>query len=668
MENIDHIAKNSLDSIARNNLSEEGKKHIITDVITGSVGIAALVIGLIIGRVFPERQTVKALIFTVGIAAELIPILISAVSGIIGRNLTRSMEILVSIAVIACFFSGQLITAILIPLILNAAHILEERSIMGGRQAIEGLKRMQMSTAILIKPGGDTETVSADSLEIGDSILVRPGTGFAADGTVIEGTSFIDQKSLTGEPEPARVSPGSKVYAGTVNIDGMLTVRVDRKYSDTSFSNVIKLLEQSEKMDTPESRLIDRFMRYYIPFILAVAAAAALIKSDISVAVAILVVSCPCGQMLVSAAPMVAALSSATSRGILIKNSKFIEKITEADSVVFDKTGTLTSGEMALTGIYSRDEGREDLVLAVAEALAAGSSHPVSAAVREYAAEIKKTRSLPEISVTDLQEVPGIGVSARILSAPDDDDGKDTSGSPLIRPGTKVSFGRMSRGTREDPDINGFEADGTVSVIYAGDSEIPLGALSFADTLRCDAGSTVSELREIGIVRALMLTGDRKTTAEKISGEAGLDGFYSDLLPENKYLYVKEIRESSKGVIVVGDGINDAPALKEADVGIAMGAMGSDLAIQSADIALMNNRLENIPFVIKLAGKTRKIIYQNLVMSVLISFTMIILSAFGIITPVFGAFFHNIGAFAVLINSSRIMRTGGLPSKPEERD
>ncbi|MBO4792340.1 MAG: cation-translocating P-type ATPase, partial [Clostridia bacterium] len=311
MENIDHIAKNSLDSIARNNLSEEGKKHIITDVITGSVGIAALVIGLIIGRVFPERQTVKALIFTVGIAAELIPILISAVSGIIGRNLTRSMEILVSIAVIACFFSGQLITAILIPLILNAAHILEERSIMGGRQAIEGLKRMQMSTAILIKPGGDTETVSADSLEIGDSILVRPGTGFAADGTVIEGTSFIDQKSLTGEPEPARVSPGSKVYAGTVNIDGMLTVRVDRKYSDTSFSNVIKLLEQSEKMDTPESRLIDRFMRYYIPFILAVAAAAALIKSDISVAVAILVVSCPCGQMLVSAAPMVAALSSA---------------------------------------------------------------------------------------------------------------------------------------------------------------------------------------------------------------------------------------------------------------------------------------------------------------------------------------------------------------------
>ncbi|MBP5174125.1 MAG: cation-translocating P-type ATPase [Clostridia bacterium] len=654
MENIDHIAKNSLDSIARNNLSEEGKKHIVTDVATGMIGIAALVIGLVIRKAFPDRETVASLIFTVGIAAELIPILYEAVRGIIGKNLTRSMEILVSIAVIACFFSGQLVTAILIPLILNAAHILEERSIMGGRQAIEGLKKMQIASATVIREDGSYETVKATSLKPGDILLIHPGAGFPSDGTVVEGNSFIDQKSLTGEPEPVRVSKDSRVFAGTLNIDGTLRVRVDRNYSDTSFSNIIKLLEQAEKMDTPESRLVDRFMRYYIPFILAVAAAAALIKNDISTAVAILVVSCPCGQMLVSSAPMVAALSSATKRGILIKNSKFIEKITEADSVVFDKTGTLTSGELSLTGIYSKEPGREDLILAAAEALAAGSSHPVSKAVCTYAASLRQERALPVIKIADIHEVPGLGMTAEIISA--DDDGG------VLRPGSLIGFGRIAENCSGYP---WSDADGTLSILYVGDESCPLGALSFEDTLREDAAQTVSELRKNGIERAVMLTGDRRKTAEKISSEAGIDLFYSELLPENKYKKIKEIKEISKSVIAVGDGINDAPALKEADVGIAMGAMGSDLAIQSADIALMNNRLGNIPFVIRLAGRTRRIIYQNLVMSVLISFTMIILSAFGLITPVFGAFFHNIGAFAVLINSSRIMRSDGQPSSED---
>jgi Cd2+/Zn2+-exporting ATPase/Cu+-exporting ATPase len=541
------------------------------------------------------------------------------------------MEMLVAIAILACYFSGDLILAALIPLILNIAHLLEERSIMGGRDVIDGLRRMQQSSAILLEDG-EEKTIDAKTLKIGQRILVKPGAGIAIDGVVVEGETNIDQKSLTGEPQPARATVGDNVYAGTVNIDGRIVVEVKKEYVDTSFSNILALLEKSESISIPESRIIDRFMKYYIPLILAISAAVALVTSDISKAIAILVVSCPCGQMLVSSAPMIAALSAATKRGILIKNSKFIEELTEIDTVVFDKTGTLTVGDLSLTDIRTADGVSREELLSAAASVACASTHPISRALINAADGIEYVKDL---GVKELSGKGMMGSSA---------DGKHT-----------VLFGNLDWLRSSGLDIEEYEGlSGSVSYV-AADGRL-LGALCFNDTARAEAKEGIERLRELGIDKSVMLTGDRREAAERICEQVGIDTLESQLLPEDKLASLKSLKEE-RSVLAVGDGINDALALKEAHVGIAMGAMGSDLAIQSADIALMNNNLLNIPFAIKLARKTKSIIYQNLVLSIGISALMIGLSAFGVISALAGSVLHNFGAFAVLINSSRILKT-----------
>jgi Cd2+/Zn2+-exporting ATPase/Cu+-exporting ATPase len=542
------------------------------------------------------------------------------------------MEILVAIAILACYLSGDLILSVLIPLILNIAHLLEERSIMGGREAIDGLKRMRQDTAVLLD-GEEEKTVEASSLEVGEIIVVKPGSGIPIDGKVISGETNVDQKSLTGEPLPAHIKVGDKVYAGTVNIDGRILVEVEKAYVDTSFSNILTMLEEAENISIPESRLIDRFMRYYIPFVLALAAAVALITNDLSKAIAILVVSCPCGQMLVSSAPMIASLSTATKRGILIKNSKFIEEMTEVETVVFDKTGTLTVGELSLTDILPAEGYDNDTLLSLAASLACGSNHPVSRAVTE-AIEGKDYETLDEV-----KEIPGKGMQ-----------GKNAEGKELIL-GNKYWFDSLGISIPE-----GFGDDFTGSVSFVARGGELIGCLGFNDTARAEAAQSIAMLKEMGIKNTVILTGDREIAARKIAAEVGANDVKFQLLPQDKLEAINSLRENSC-VLAVGDGINDAPALRQADVGISMGAMGSDLAIQSSDIALMNNNLENIPFIIKLSKQTRRIIYQNLILSVLISLTMIGLSLFGVISALFGAVFHNVGAFVVLINSSRILKT-----------
>lgn len=632
MENINNMAANSLESLSRENLSERGKRRLTREIVCGAVAISCLAVGLICSRIFPTNATLPALLYTVAFLVEGIPVFVAAVKGIITRNLTNAMEILVALAIIACYFSSQLILAVLIPLILNVVHFLEERSIMGGRDVIEGLKKMQQSTAILLD--GDTETqVDARTLKIGQLIVVRPGSGIPIDGEVVSGESHIDQKSLTGEPKPAHVRPGDTVYAGTVNIDGRVVVRVQKEYVDTSFSKILKLLEKSEGISIPESRLIDRFMMYYIPFVLAVAAAVALIESDISRAIAILVVSCPCGQMLVSSAPMIAALSVATRRGILIKNSKFIEELTEIDAVVFDKTGTVTEGDLFLNSCVPAEGQSEEALLRAALTLGEASTHPVSRAAVSYAAG-----RVAKYDGCTARELSGHGMEGTLP------DGR------VLRFGSRSWIESM--GVSVPDDMCG---DAVGSVSYVACDGTLLGGLCFGDRVREGAADSVGELHGLGVEKTVMLTGDREAPASRICVEVGIDTLHAGLLPQEKLDCLHELRQDYR-VLAVGDGINDALALREADVGIAMGAMGSDLAIQSADIALMNNNLGNIPFAIKLARRTRRVVYQNLALSIGISAVMIALSAFGVISALAGSVLHNCGAFAVLINSSKLLR------------
>ena len=634
MENINNMGRNSLEALSRDNLTDLGRKKLTRDIICGVITLTCLVCGLFYTYVLKGQHViVPQLLYFIGVLIEGVPVLVAGLKGIFTKNLTNAMEILVGIAVIACVFNRELILALLIPLILNVVHLLEERSIMGGRDVIEGLKKMQQTTAVLLENGVERE-VDVKDLTVGQEIVIKPGAGIPIDGVVLSGETDIDQKSLTGEPQPARAAVGDTVYAGTVNLTGRIVLRVAREHVDTSFSKILKVLEESEGISVPESRLTDRFLGYYIPFVLAVAGAVALISADISKAIAILVVSCPCGQMLVSSAPMIAALSVSTKRGILIKNSKFIEELTEIDTVVFDKTGTVTCGELSLDEVLPFGEVQKEQLLATAAALAVGSNHPVSRAVTAAAADARFDESLT------ISEISGGGV-----------EGVSADGKTVLRFGRREWLTALGIAIPED-----FPVSAAGSVSYVARDGVLLGALCFNDTVRENAAACVSQLRALGASRTVMLTGDREEPARAIGDAVGLDEVHARLLPEDKLSHLREVSLEARNVLAVGDGINDALILREADVGIAMGAMGADLAIDSADIALMNNNLMNIPFVVSLACETRRVIYQNLVLSIGITAFMMTLSAFGVISALAGTVLHNFGAFAVLLNSSRILR------------
>ena len=635
MENLTNTAVHLLEDSQGADLTRREKRKLSVEITTAMIALVCLVTGLLYKGIFPEQTAVAGLIYSVGVLVEGLPLLATAIRGFLQRDVTNAMEILVSIAVLACYITGQHELAILIPVVLSVVHFLEERSIMGGRDAIEGLKQMQATDAVLETEDGEV-TVEVQALKRGDIIIVRPGMGLPIDGTVIWGNSNIDQKSLTGEPLPAAVTVGDTVYAGTTNLDGMIKVRVEKEYQDTSFTKIVSLLEEAQSITVPEIRIVDRFMHYYIPLALIVAALTALLSRNISNAIAVLVVSCPCGHMLVSSAPMIAALAVSTKRGILIKNAKFVEQLTNITTVIFDKTGTITRGELSISGFYLQEAQSREELFARGGCVACSSMHPISRSLMKTL----EGEGIPYEEGFQVRETAGKGLTG-------------------TRGGEEILFGSRhwieSLGYQpEDPhmDTGGGPANW---VVYNGRV---LGCLMCDDSVRPEAEEVVSRLHEDGMEQTVLLTGDREFAARKVQRQTGIDQVYFHLLPEEKLEHVKRLRQDAH-VLAVGDGINDALALAEADVGIAMGAMGSDVAIQSADIALMNNDLNNIPFVMSLARSTKSIMYQNIGIAFSVSLIMMILAAVGVIPALVGAFLHNIGAFVILINSSRILRDSG---------
>ena len=627
MKTISSSAGDELRSLNGDMLSDGDKKRFAKDIITSLAALTCLVAGKIYTKVFPEQDVIAGIIYFIGVAIIGVPIAITAIKGFIKQDISASMETLVFVAVAVCVLDGEYTVAILIPIILTVVHFLEEKSIMGGREALDGLKKMQSKTAIKLVNGAEVE-VDAKSLVPGDMIAVKPGAALSVDGTVVSGATNMDQKSLTGESLPKETGVGDTVYAGTVNIDGEIKVRVEKAYSDTSFSKIVELLENAENMTMPETRIVDRFMVYYIPMALIIATLVWLFTKDISKAVAVLVVSCPCGYMLVSSAPVIAALAASSKRGILIKKPSFIERLAETDYFVFDKTGTVTGGTLEAVGVHLTAAESEDELITAAATVANGSLHPTS-------------RSILKLADGRLDE--GYNVTEEV--------GRGVRGK---KDGSEIILGSrrflMSEGFEVTDE---FEADGACSWV-AKDGKL-LGCIVFRDIPRPEAAEALKELKSLGIVENCMLTGDNSVAAKRVGDEIGFDTVKSRLMPEQKLENVK-LAKVGHTVTAVGDGINDSPALGEADVGIAMGAMGSDTAIASADIALMNNDLRNLPFLVRLCRKTKKTIYANIVIAFSISFVMIFLAAAGVISPVTGAFLHNIGAFIVLLNSGRILK------------
>jgi Cd2+/Zn2+-exporting ATPase/Cu+-exporting ATPase len=619
--------KNMADITGSVHLADNEKQKFRNSILSLSGALVCLAAALIYGKISPQQDIIQAFIYLAGICIIGFPMLITAVQGLVSKNMKYAMEILVSIAMIISTLSGQFLLAILIPVILTFVHFLEEKSIMGGRDAIEGLKTMQAEKAIVEKDGKEIE-VGAKELKTGDIIIIKPGMFLPVDGEVIFGTSSIDQKSLTGESIPKIVEIEDQVFAGTVNIDGNIKVKVTREYADTSFQKIVKLLEDSGRIQIPDTKIVDKFIFYYIPLTLVTALLVWLFTQDINRAIAILVASCPCGHLLINSAPMIAVLAAAAKKGILIKNSSFVEYLGETDYLIFDKTGTITNGILEASNFHL-DHARDfNELIMTASCVAHGSLHPISKSIVSLCERKDIDRDY------EIKEHIGKGIEGK-------------------KENDTIYLGSYNWIRSLGYDVTAqYEEAGTCDWVVKNDKI--LGCIVFKDTPRDDAAQTINQLKSLGVSKTCLLTGDHYQSAKKIQDTVGIDEMMCELLPEQKFNHVEKMMESHT-VTVIGDGINDALALSQAHVGIAMGAMGSDTAIQSADIALMNNNLSNIPFVVKLAQKTKNIIYQNIVLAFSVSIVMIFLAGAGIITPIMGAFFHNIGAFLVLINSGRVM-------------
>lgn len=608
-----------------------------------------LIVGLVEWKLF-DMEVVGNLIIAIASIIVSLPIFVTAIYGIFTRDADAHamMEQLVALATLAAMMNQQFIVATLIPIIMNLGHFLEERSILGAQAAIDGLKTLQARNATLLGEDGSQTEVDPNTLKVNDLILVRPGDIIAADGEITEGTSTIDQSSITGESLPEDVTVGKNVFAGTINMTGVLKIRVTKTGEKTALGRVMELLQEAENAKTPVMKLIEKYATYYIPIILTIAGVVLFLTRDIDRAMAVLVVGCPGALVLAGPTAMIAALAAASKLGILIKNTRFLEALSNIDTVVLDKTGTVTIGHLQLSGMVLKDSANEKDLMVEALRCATGSRHPASKAIVKAAQDRDVTMLTPPSAA--IQEVPGKGVVLKETSETTwlgrfgwlEEEGFDMTGCEALIPenfiGTTVWLGRRIT------DDSGSTRD-----------EIG-GCFLMADRPRPEACEALQEMRDLGIERCVLLTGDRRATAEEIGKFLNMDQVIAEVLPSQKLDVVAQEKSAGRSVMMVGDGVNDAPALASGDVGIALGAVASDIALQSADIALMTNDLRRLPMTIRLSRATQMTIHVNIIVGLGMTFFFIWLASLGVINSLTSALLHNVGEAFVIINSARLLK------------
>jgi Zn2+/Cd2+-exporting ATPase len=608
----------------------------------GSIMLACGLLGVAFLQQWFGDPSLRPLTEWLKAAAALIlsaPIFVTAIRGIITRAAEDVIEQLVALAVLAALVSGEFTTAALVPLILNVGHFLEQRSILGAQAAIEGLQTLNARKATLLTLQGEKEVEPA-ALRPDDVILVRPGDVLPADGVISKGTSAVDQSSITGESLAEEVGPGMRLFAGSVNLTGLLEVTVTGVGEKTALGRVLELLRSAEQSKTPAVRLLEQYAGYYVPIILMVAAVVLFVTRDMSRAVAVLVVACPGAFLLAGPTAMIAALAAASRLGILIKNTKFLEVLADVDTVVLDKTGTVTLGHLEVVASRPYGEATKEELLRAAAFCAAGSRHPVSRAVVRAAAAAGLA---PAETVESVEEKPGRGVMAE-------------AGGRRYFLGRGDWLREQGLDVPENPEHAG-------ALVWVGRDDVLLGCVLLADLPRPEAARAVSELRELGLSRVVLLTGDRRHVAAQVARTLNIEHVVAEVLPEEKLLTVQAERAAGRSVMVVGDGVNDALALASGDVGVAMGAMGSDVALKSADVALMTNDLARLPLAVRLSRRTRTTINRNLLIGAGSSVLMLALAASGLVSPIVGAVLHNAGEIYILFNSARLLGFGRTPGK-----
>ncbi|MBR4117850.1 MAG: cadmium-translocating P-type ATPase, partial [Methanocorpusculum sp.] len=552
-----------------------------------------------------------------------------------GRNIIRGKvfdeNFLMGLATIGALVIGQYPVAVFVMLFYKTGELFEDVAVARSRQSIADLMSIAPDTANILK-GDEILTVSPDEVPIGSTILIRAGDRVPLDGVVIDGTSELDTSALTGESIPREVSAGDPVISGCINLSGVLRVKTEKTFTDSAVSRILELVENAAAKKAKAENFISVFARYYTPAVVFAALAAAFIpplffngvwEEWIFRALIFLVVSCPCALVISIPLGFFGGIGAASRHGILIKGGNYLEALAKADTFVFDKTGTITTGTFS---VVSADEK----ALYYAAHAGVESTHPLSVSIREKFGDVDRNR------VKNITEFGGRGISAEV-------DGHNVlSGNAKLMNENRISF-------------KPYQSDSTT--VYVSVDGNYIGCVILEDTVKPEAKQAFTELRSIGIRKTVMLTGDREEAAKRVADAVGVSEFRSDLLPQDKVSAVEELLKEKHGVLVfVGDGINDAPVLARADIGVSMGALGSDAAIEAADIVLMDDSLTRLPEAIRIAKKTRRIVIQNIVFALGIKFGVIILALFGL-ANMWEAIFADVGvAVIAILNSMRMLR------------
>jgi len=602
------------------------------------IGIAFVLNAFVVDWVIEGGNTVASVSGFIGAVVLGYPIILTAIKDL--REGLLSINELVAIAVLAAFASGDYKTAGVVAFFMLLGEIIETRTAEGARLSIESLIQITPTKARRIRADKSEEEVSASELAVGDIIRIRPGDNVAADGVIAAGEGSFSQAAITGESLPVDKKPGDQVFAGTQNLTGVLEIKVSRAGTDTTLGRVRELILAAERTKLPIMKIVDQYMGFYTPLVLVIGALVWAFTRDLERVIAVLVVACPCAFILATPTAMVAALSAAARLGILIKNVADIELAAKINAFIFDKTGTLTTGELAVSRLAPVDGVQPAELLRFAATAEKYSNHPTAKALANIAADVGLILGEPK----DFAETAGRGIRAEV-------------------DGAKILVGRAQwlkdNGVTEDVfksvDVN--ETEGYSLIFVARDGKC-IGWVGMQDMTRTEAKESLAGLKESGVRRVAMISGDRQPVATRVAAEIGCEEAKGDCLPQNKVDFVKSMKAKGYKVAVVGDGVNDAPALAAGDIGIAMGAAGSEVAIHSATIALMNNDLRRLPFLVQLSRSTRSVINQNFMFGIFFIIAGLTLAALGYVGPIVAAILHNVGSLMVIFNSARLVRKG----------
>ena len=543
---------------------------------------------------------------------------------------------LMTVASIGAFCIGKYPEAVAVMLLYEIGEWLQDKAVGSSRASIEALVNVRPDHANLVK-GDEVTTVKAETVSVGDIILVRPGERVPLDGEVIEGSSSVDTSALTGESMPREWTVGSAALAGCVNQSGLLKIKVTRPFSDSSVSRIMAMVEDAQDNKAQPERFITRFARVYTPVVCGIAVLVAVIppllgwgiwSTFIHKALAFLVISCPCALVISVPLGFFSGIGCASHNGILMKGSNYLELLAKAEIAAFDKTGTLTKGEFSVTEMSCADGVSQEQLLEVAAYCESQSTHPLAKSIlKAYGKPVDGSR------LAGIEEISGNGIRAVL-------DGKTALvGKAELLDGVAVTT----------------QTSGTTVVYVACDGQY-LGCIGLSDTLKPDTKEAISALRKLGLHNLTMLSGDRQATANSIAGEIGLDNAWGQLLPEEKVSHLEELKKLGS-VVYAGDGINDAPVLAAADVGVAMGGLGSDAAMEAADVVIMTDELSRLPLAIRIARKTMSIAKQNIVFSIAVK---VLILALSLVTDMglWLAVFADVGVcMLAILNSLRALRT-----------